>query len=77
VEDYAWAIKPPPGGSRLGSAEAGDDHVDDVAHERVVEWLVTIEQAVVGGAIQEIQGDLGIGAVILETIRYLSYSYSG
>ena len=29
--------------------------------ERVIEWLVTVQQAVVRGAVQEIQGDLGVG----------------
>jgi hypothetical protein len=46
---------------RPGAAEAVDDHFDHVPRERVIEWLVTVQQAVARGAVQEIQGDLGVG----------------
>ena len=46
----------------LGSAQAGHDHIDHMARERVIERLVTVQQPVVCGAIEEVQGDLGVGA---------------
>src|SRR4051794_39824579 len=41
-----------------GGCHGGDDGVDDVFGEPLVEWGVTVQQSVVDGAVQQVEGDL-------------------
>jgi hypothetical protein len=41
--------------------DAVEGGVDDVADEPVVEWGMTVEEPVVDGAVQEVEGDLDFG----------------